>query len=162
MLPNVHWKSIEIFFCNVSNGHEFSTQKIVSASSINILHVPISQKFYNHNLTSVENYFHFSSIIGFHIITKFHTCHGITVVMSYAKFHNDQICIMMEQSFVKWAPGLFHWHLGNHMIRERGIHADSSNITAGTENCKIDNLHCFSWLGSRGQGNLFFFNEEPT
>ena len=81
--------------------------------------------FLSYNSVSMENWFQCNSSAGYHITTKFCTCHDSTAVMLCAKFHIGHfitiwkisgwnfhhIWITMEKTFVKWIPELKTWHL---------------------------------------------------
>ena len=72
--------------------------------------------FFHQNSNSMENLFECNSIVGYHIASKFCTCHDSIAVMPCATFHSDhfittwmrakwnfhRIWIMMAKSFAKW------------------------------------------------------------
>ena len=80
---------------------------------------PFHERFPHRNSNSMGNWFQCNCIVGYHIATKFCTCHDSTTVVPYAKFDSDhfstswtsaerifhRIWISMEKSFVK----CFHW-----------------------------------------------------
>ena len=82
--------------------------------------MPISRTIFHPNWNSTENMFSCNSILGYHIATKFCTCHDDITVVPCAKLHSDyftstwmraklnlhRIWITMEKSLVKYAPEL--------------------------------------------------------